>query len=426
MQTDLQNFIHHHGLFDKEDLILVAVSGGIDSMVLANLLIVEGLKIGVAHCNYQLRGVESIKDTEFVAEWCKLNHIPFFLKKIDTETLVKSSGSSVQMIAREERYAFFNQLMDEHNYRFTAIAQHSDDRIETILLNVLRGTGVKGYAGIRAKRDRFVRPLLFASKDEIKTFAEKNEIGYREDASNIKTDYLRNWVRLRLLPMLRQIDSSIDEKLNQFGERVESDLDNYQNWIDQQLNDLSDKLDENQISISAVNQANAPFTLLKELLQPYGFSSHQVFQLLDMLYSESGAEVSNNQLRIIRDRENLLLVEKKEFEEPILAFEQVNRDQLETFITPESMAIVDDDQVDVNNLRLRHWKEGDRFKPLGMKNWKKLSDFFIDEKISMVDKERTWLLTHNDDILWIVGHRLDDRFKITDRTQKVLKITVSS
>ncbi|MFC2175617.1 tRNA lysidine(34) synthetase TilS [Bacteroidota bacterium] len=422
MQNNIDRFIHQHQLFTKEETVLVAVSGGVDSMVLAQLLLDNGYRIAVAHCNFQLRAEDSERDMEFVSDWCKRHKIPFHCKRIPTKELVVNSGSSTQMVARNERYQFFSDLMDEHNYSVTATAHHAGDKVETILINVLRGTGVRGLAGIRVKRDRYVRPILFASKDEIRAYADQNGIANREDKSNAKIDYQRNWVRLRLLPMLRQIDPDVDEKLILFGNYVEKKLSVCQRWIEIEKVNLFDENNPRVIPMARLNQSLVPFTLMKEILHPFGFSTHQVFEVLNLANSESGLEVASGQLRVVRNRGSLLLDAMVEQEKPTLTLDEVDRKDVISFETPNNIALLDAEKLDKKDLKLRHWGEGDRFKPLGMKNWKKLSDFFIDQKLSVIDKKNVWLLTYKGEIVWVIGHRIDDRFKITKETQKVLKI----
>ena len=194
--------------------ILVAVSGGVDSMVLASMLFEEGFPIGIAHCNYQLRGADSDADEKLVRNWCAEHNVPFHLKKVNTNKLATESNSSIQMVAREERYLFFEELMTDHGYVATALAHHANDRVESLIMNVLRGTGFRGLQGMPSKRDKFIRPLLSVTKDEIREYAKLNNVLFREDASNSKTDYQRNWVRLRVLPMLQAHNENTTEQNN--------------------------------------------------------------------------------------------------------------------------------------------------------------------------------------------------------------------
>lgn len=422
MENKFVRHIKQKHLFEKRDRILVAVSGGVDSMVLSFLLLGAGYDIAIAHCNYQLRGEDSETDEKLVRMWASQSGIPFHSKRIDTEKLVEESNGSVQMVAREERYRFFSGLMQKHGYAATALAHHADDRIESLLINVLRGTGIRGLVGMRVKRDRYVRPLLFSTKVEIRQYAEQHGIPFREDASNAEIGHKRNWVRLRLLPMLRKTDPKIDGKLLSFSERVENELPDYMGWVEEEKTEL---LSKDGISIPKLRSSKYPFTILKEIMGPKGFSSDQVFQLLGMLDGESGSEVGNDHYRIVKDREHLIVSERDhDVEKPKLTFELLPRSEIDSLKTKAHIALFDADKIRPENLKLRHWKDGDRFRPLGMQGWKKLSDFFIDEKISVLEKEQIWLLLYNGEIVWIIGKRPDERFKVTGSTERVLKVCI--
>ncbi|MBL4587039.1 MAG: tRNA lysidine(34) synthetase TilS, partial [Flavobacteriales bacterium] len=373
---------------------------------------------------YQLRGKHSEQDEMLVKNWAAENGIPFHCKKIETKKLVEESNNSVQMVAREERYRFFYELMQKHKYAVTALAHHADDRVESLLMNVLRGTGIRGLVGMPVKREKYVRPLLFSNKKEIRDYAKKHTIPFREDASNASIDYKRNWVRLRLLPMLRKKDSSIDEKLFSFCKRAENELPNYGEWVEKERGKL---VSNDEISIPKLSSHRYPFTILKEILKPKGFSSDQVFQLLGMLESESGTAVSSAAFCVAKDRERFIVSEKNQNDKkPKLTFNLLERDEVSTIKTPPHIALIDADLVgafgNVPELKLRKWNTGDRFKPLGMHGWKKLSDFFIDEKMSILEKQQIWLLIYMEEIIWVVGRRSDDRFKVTSETKKVLKV----
>jgi tRNA(Ile)-lysidine synthase len=411
------------GYSGSNNRILVTVSGGADSMVLASLMHENGFQIAVAHCNYQLRGADSDADEKLVKDWCSERQISFHSKRVQTQKLVDETNESIQMVARKVRYAFFDELMKEYDYATTALAHNLDDRIESLLINVLRGTGFRGLQGMPSQRKEIIRPLSGISKDEIRTYAEKNGIPFREDASNAETYYLRNWVRLRLLPMLHQIDSDSFSKLQKLTERTEKEISNYDNWIGEKL---SEATSENGLFVESIQNSEVPFTLLKEFLKPKGFSSDQVFEVLDILNSESGKEVVSETHRVVKSRNQLIVSEiELSVNKPDLHFEVIERSDLKSLRQPQNVALVDSNLVNLNEdkLVLRKWKKGDRFQPLGMKGWKKLSDFFIDEKLSIIEKEQLWLLTYQNEIVWVVGHRIDNRFKVTGETEKVLKIT---
>ena len=421
MQNRFLESMKQLGLPNDGEPILAAVSGGVDSMVLLNLLYENDYSVEVAHCNYQLRGVDSDADESLVRNWCDERSIPFYLKRIETESLVKKSNASVQMVAREERYSFFEELLVANNYQAVALAQHADDRVESLLLNVLRGTGFRGLQGMPVKRGKYVRPLLTFRKAEIRKHAEKLNVRFREDASNQETYYQRNWVRLRLMPMLEAKIPHAFDMLLQLCKRVEKEQPKYESWISAESSKIKS---DNLVSIDAVFNCAAPFTLLKELLQPLGFNSDMVFEVLGVLNSESGAEIQSESHRITKDRSHLVISELGiNSAMPKLSFQTLNRNQFDSLITDSNVALLDADKLDESKLKLRKWKQGDRFKPLGMNCWKLLSDFFIDQKLSVPEKDKIWLLTFHENVVWIVGHRIDNRYKITEDTQKVLKVT---
>ena len=403
---------------------LVAVSGGVDSMALASLLLESCYSIAVAHCNYQLRGADSDADEVLVRNWCSERNVPFHLKKVETKKLAEDSDSSIQMIARDERYRFFEELMNEYGYAATALAHHANDRVESLLMNVLRGTGFRGLQGMPSKRDTYIRPLLGFTKGEILDCAQFNNVPFREDASNAETYYQRNWIRLRVLPMLQASDENAFEKLLQLCERAESELPDYKNWIRERHEEIRT---DTRISIKKLQQSKAPFIILKELLEQKGFTSNHIFELLDILDSESGSEVPSEMHRVIKDRDELLISKLSQNEiPPELQFEIFERSQIQSLKTEANVALLDADKVNQSEMKIRKWQQGDKFKPLGMKGWKLLSDFFIDQKLSVPEKEQAWLLTHQNEIVWVIGQRLDDRFKVAYSTQKVLKISSDS
>ncbi len=395
-------------------------------MVLATLMYENGFTIAVAHCNYQLRGADSDLDEKLVSDWCAERQIPFHSRKVSTQKLVDETNDSIQMVARKARYSFFAELKAEHGYATTAIAHNLDDRIESVLMNVLRGTGFRGLQGMPSKRKGLIRPLIAVSKQEIRAYANERCVPYRYDASNSETYYVRNWVRLRLIPMLEQIEPDALIKLQKLTERAEKELPDYNRWVDKQLSYLSS---EGGLSVKELKESPVPFTLLREFLGPKGFSTEQVFEVLEILDSDSGKEVSNATHRVVKDRDQLIVVEKSESETlPLLSYELIHREELNSLKVPKNVALLDAELIGErteldSNLVLRKWEQGDRFKPLGMKGWKKLSDFFIDGKLSMIEKEQAWLLTIGNEIVWVVGMRIDDRFKVSETTKKVLRIT---
>ena len=437
MQNKFLSAMEGFGVSNSLKPILVAVSGGLDSIVLATFLHENGYQIGVAHCNYQLRGAESDADEELVRSWCEEREISFHVKNVETQKLADQTNRSIQMIARDERYSFFDSLRKEHGYVFTALAHHANDRVESLLINVLRGTGFRGLQGMPSKREGIIRPLIGFTKKQLRGCAQESNVQFRDDASNLETYYQRNWVRLRLLPMLEHADANAFAQLLKLCERAEGEIPNYDNWVVEKLEGW--KLEKNILSVREIQESKVPFTLLNEFLRTKGFSSEQVFEVLSILDSVSGSQVCSGTYRVTKDRDCLIVSEIEVSEiQPKLSFELILRSELKTLKTPINIALIDANLLDVYlnapistdsqnpDLQLRKWQKGDRFKPLGMKGWKKLSDFFIDEKLSILEKEQVWVLTFEREIVWVIGKRLDDRFKVSQSTQKVLKVTVDS
>lgn len=406
-----------------DDPVLVAVSGGMDSMVLLHMLHRIGIRVAVAHCNFGLRGKESDEDEKLVRDYCQQRGIPFHTTRFDTKAHAEKSNSSVQMVARDLRYGFFKDLMGTHSYRLTALAHHADDRIETLVLNVLRGTGLRGLQGMPSVRGPFIRPLITYLKKELEEFAAQHEIPFREDASNSDAKYRRNRVRLHLLPMLRLLRPDAEKRLLHFAERVENSISDFDRWVDVQRNHLSTFHDNTlHIDREKLNVCPYPFTILKEIIGPMGFSSEQVFELLQKWKAQSGILDSASH-RIFIEKDAFVIFGKDVLETtPRFSVERMLLEDVRSLDTPPDTIIVDAGLVNPDRLSVRKWAEGDRFRPFGMKGTKKLSDYLIDNKFTASQKATTWLLMDGENIVWVMGHRMDDRFKVTDRTKQVLRI----
>ncbi|MCF8258299.1 MAG: tRNA lysidine(34) synthetase TilS [Flavobacteriales bacterium] len=424
MENRVREFLTDAGI-TPQDTTLVAVSGGLDSMVLLYLLYRFDISVAVAHGNFGLRGEQSDGDEQLVRDYCDQRSIPFHFRRFDTEALAERSNSSVQMVARDLRYNYFIELMKEHGHRFTALAHHADDRIESLVLNVLRGTGLRGFQGMPSVRGQFIRPLISFRRTELENFARLNDIPFRTDASNADTKYRRNRVRLQLLPMLRLHRPNADALLLHFAERVEKCLPDFEKWAEIQTGQLAlFSNDALRVDRKKLNAHPYPFTILKETIGPLGFSSEQVFGLLHSKEARSGVMDSGSH-RLFVEENDLMIFENSVFEtEPHLAMELMQLNEVLSLDTPPDTIIIDADSVNLDSLHVRKWNEGDRFRPFGMKGTKKLSDFFIDNKFSPSQKAMTWLLVHGRDIIWVMGHRMDDRFKVEERTEHVLRITM--
>jgi len=434
----LENFkayIHQHALFQATDKILLAVSGGKDSVLMAHLFKLSGFDFGIAHCNFNLRADESQRDEAFVKMLAATLDVPFYVTHFKTKDFAATQKVSTQMAARTLRYQWFETLRLSEQYDFIALAQHQDDAIETVLLNLTRGTGIAGLHGILPKREKLVRPLLFLSASEIKDMVEAHQIAYVEDSSNLSTDYARNKIRLNVIPHLKALNPNLDETFRHNIQRF-SDTELVLQQVVATLK--KELLQENKgryyLSIPAVETLNPKHLLLFELLRPFGFSEAVVAELLDGLGKQSGTTFFSPTYRMIIDRGQLIidplagpigaianvLVHADDEVVVFGAHQLIVRKSLElNFKRDNNLAYVDAEKL-IFPLVLRSRQAGDKFKPLGMDNDKKLSDFFINEKIPLADKERVPLLVNgNGEMIWVAGWRQDNRYRLTAATKQV-------
>jgi tRNA(Ile)-lysidine synthase len=422
MLERIEHYLRNQHLTET-DTLLVAVSAGVDSMTLLHALTHLNVKVAVAHCNYGLRGGDSDADEALVQQFCIAHSIPFHATKCETQVMADASGTSVQMVARNLRYSFFEGIMDGCGYRFTLLAHHADDRVESLLLNLIRGTGYRGLMGMPSKRGRFLRPMLSIRRSEIETYTTENLVPFRSDASNQETKYRRNRVRLQLLPMLRLLVSDIDDRLIQLCENFERHLPAFEDRIAAEMHSLSEfhdgvlRLDRNAVLLHPFR-----FTLTKELLRPMGFSSAQVHELLHLLPTSFGM-LETGSHRLYAQGDAYVIVSKEALNTPPELSKSVEpRSAYESVKSDLNTVLLDADLIDPNALTVRKWAAGDRLRPLGMKGSKNVSDLLTDRKLSPSDKDRTWVLTNGEMIVWVIGHRMDDRFKVTEKTLRVLEI----
>ena len=435
----LRRYIDEEGLCRPSDRILLTVSGGVDSMVMAHLMTAAGYDCGVAHCNFSLRGQESDDDETFVRAWAAGRDLPFFFVRFDTEAYAAEHGLSIQMAARDLRYAWFRETAVAEGYDRIALAHNRNDVAETFLINLTRGTGLRGLSGIPPRHGLLMRPLLFARRDEIEAFARREGIAWRDDSSNRSVKYTRNKIRHVILPAFEELNPSFVDTLAATAARLAASgavFDKYMEQVRPQFFLRQDK--RMLIPLEKLREAQARAAILFELLSPLDFSPATTGEILKALDSPPGKQFFSPTHRLIKDRDFLIITplgEKDEKErryyieegmtgvgEPLrLRITSFARD--DTFVIPRSpdIAVIDYDRLSWP-LVLRRWQPGDYFRPLGMQGMKKLSDFFIDRKLSLDEKEELWLVTEGDRIVWIPGMRLDDRYKITDDTKKILKI----
>lgn len=436
-----ERYIAEHKLATKESRILLTVSGGVDSMVMMHLFVKAGYTVGVAHCNFCLRGTESEEDEQLVASESEKLGVAHYNRRFDTKGEMALTGESVQMAARRLRYTWFAELCADEGYDTIAVAHHADDSIETFFINLLRGTGLKGLTGINVLNGKVVRPLIFASRHEIKEYAKSNHIPYREDSSNRSTKYLRNKIRLGIVPRLREI-------VPHFTAIMSSNIDRLtetQRFINHAINKIARDAVENigREEIIYPDRIDPGFPLnfvIYELMsQNYGFRGDVVDSLCEALKAgATGRRFYSKDWVAFVDRGRIVISRIEADDECevavnlaktkvycggyVLYLEKLDVDAVEDLRVPEHIALLDLDTL-TEPLTLRKWREGDRFVPLGMTDEKKVSDFLIDNKVSMVEKQHQFVLTSGEEIVWLVGRRIDNRNKITSRTENVLRIT---
>ena len=436
-----EKYIEENELFSHNDKLLLAVSGGVDSMVMMALMAAAGYNFGVAHCNFQLRGAESDEDELLVEREAKRLGVEFYNKRFDTVAEMERTGESMEMAARRIRYQWFRELCDEYGYSAIAIAHHSNDSIETFFINMLRGTGLRGLTGINTQLGRVVRPVMFATRRDLHDYAVVHHIPFREDSSNRSTKYLRNKVRLGLVPMLKEIKPQFTtimrrniSRLSQAQEFITASVEIIKQEVIERNNGI-DTLYVGRIASSLPRN----YVIYEILNSEYGFKGDVVDALCHALDSDStGRRFYAREWVAVVDRGNVVvsrIMEDDSCETLVeqrmqrayaggaaLYMEYCNIDFIDSYDLGDNVALIDADKLQYP-LRLRRWKEGDWFVPLGMSGRKKLSDYLIDKKVSIAEKKRQFVLLSGDDIVWVVGRRLDDRFCITRTTENVLKIT---
>ena len=435
----LQHYIDEQELCAPGDRILLTVSGGVDSMVMAQLMTAAGYECGVAHCNFSLRRQESDDDEMFVRAWAAARDLPFFFVRFDTKAYAAEHGLSIQMAARDLRYAWFRETARAEGYDRIALAHNRNDVAETFLINLTRGTGLRGLTGIRPRQDLLIRPLLFARRDEIEAYARREGIAWRDDSSNRSVRYTRNKIRHEILPLFEELNPSFVDTLAATAARLSATEEVFEKYLDEMRPQLLlEQGDRQLIPLEKLRRAPARAAILFELLSPLGFSPATTGHILKALDSTPGRQFFSPTHRLLKDRDFLIITplsgeegqERRYYiEEGMTGLSEPLRLRLtaferdDTFVIPRdpAVAVIDYDKLSWP-LVLRHWQPGDYFRPLGMEGMKKLSDFFIDEKVPRDEKEKIWLITEGDRIVWIPGMRLDDRYKITDDTKKILQI----
>ncbi len=463
MISSFVNYIKKENLFSPTEKILLTVSGGIDSTLMCELFHKAGLKFGIAHCNFLLRAEESDGDEVFVSALAERFNVPFHSVSFNTSTYAKKNKLSIQVAARQLRYQWFEEIRKNYAYNYIATAHHQDDSIETFFINLIRGTGISGLHGILPKQGTIIRPMLFTTKKEIDTYIKKNKLKHREDSSNASDKYVRNKIRHFVTPVLKELNPCIENTIIQNIQHLRDVELIYRNDIEtKRAKIVKQEKGTIFISIPRLKKLNPFSTYLYEFLKPFNYNASTVDEIISAFGGESGKQFFSGTHRLIKDREYLIIEprtkkqevrtgnqemrtknqekrdrsqeEKNEIKDSTrkilknqknieidnlkLNFSKLSNSFNTELQNPNSVANLDYDKLEFP-LEIRKWKKGDTFYPLGMKGKKKLSDFFIDKKLSINQKENVWLLTSMGKIVWVIGQRIDEHFKITDKTQKI-------
>jgi tRNA(Ile)-lysidine synthase len=433
MIDKLKNHVAHNFPFLRSKKLLLATSGGLDSMVMAHLFHKLEYKVAIVHCNFQLRGMESFGDQNFVQDYAEANEIPIFVTQFDTEAFAKDYKLSTQVAARDLRYNWFYELLETENYDYILTGHHADDNIETFLINLSRGTGLEGLVGIPEQNDKIIRPLLLFSRAEIANYANEHGIQWREDSSNASDKYLRNKIRHDLVPLLKELNPqfiSSFQKTQSFLQESQQMVEDASIMVYQQV--AKQEEDEIRFDLNQLKKLPNYRSYLYQWLNEFGFLAwDDVYDLVD---SQSGKQVFSPNFRLLKDRDFLILcpinteievqdyfIDKdiKEVNIPLnLSFCKVN----ELSVPSNTAIFVDQDKLEFP-LVLRRWRQGDYFQPFGMDGKsKKVSKLFKDEKLSLIEKEKAWILWSGETIVWVVGIRQDEQFRVSNATQNILKI----
>lgn len=436
-------FIKKEQLFKKEQKILLTVSGGVDSIVMCDLFHKAGYSFGIAHCNFKLRGKESEDDKKFVSELAARYNVPFAWKSFDTQPYAEKKKISIQMAARELRYEWMKRYAKDKKYNFIATAHHLDDSIETFFINILRGTGIAGLQGVPLKQGIIIRPLLFANKKMIRDYAEQENLTWREDSSNLTDKYLRNNIRHHLIPSLKKLNAGFEKTITKELSYLKDAADIFKKFIDEKKKEIVvEKGKSILLNIKKLKDSGHAETILHELLRAYDFTPETTELIAQRMYTTAGKKFLSPTYRLIKDRDFLVLTPNPsakgksgylikegqgEFKNADLHLKIESMAGNLSQVKDKSASVAYFDQALVSfPLRIRKWKPGDSFHPLGMTGKKKLSDFFIDKKLPVNEKESTYVLESDGEIIWVIGHRIDDRYKLLSSTKKILRLSILS
>lgn len=436
MQDQFHQFVANYQLQEKS--LLIAVSGGVDSMVLANLCRLNKLKFVVAHCNFQLRNKESDLDEVLVSDWCKQYKIPCFVQKMKTKAYALQHKTSTQVAARELRYNWFEELREQEKLDYILTAHHGDDDAETFLINFIRGTGLKGLTGIPQKNDKVLRPLLKVPKNEIIDWAKAHQVDWREDASNASLNYLRNRVRNQIIPLIKKENPNFLASFQQTHQH----LNEAQNLIEDYIHTVANQVVKKEagtvfINLKKLQEFPNQTAILYQLLNQYQFTAWQ--DIAHLINAANGKKVSAPNYWLMKDGDFLVLTEKNHISKEIDEIQIHNSNELVNFdnfilkLSEYKGKIKKEKQyayflkADLAfPLQLRKWKQTDFFVPFGMNGKKKVSDFLNDEKVPKHLKSEVWVLLNKNEIIWVVGYRTSQNYKIKTEDQKCIQFKLSS
>ena len=440
MKNKVADFIAKHQLLSHDALHVVALSGGADSVALLLILKQLGYRIEAAHCNFHLRGEESLRDEDFVKSLCQTHDIPLHLIHFDTKEYATLHQVSIEMAARDLRYGYFHQLCQDIGASTICVAHHRDDAVETLLMNLIRGAGIHGLTGIRPKNGQIVRPLLCLSRQEIEDYLHRIHQDYVVDSTNLVDDVVRNKIRLRILPLLCEINPNVAENIDKTAHYLQQAEKIFNNTLSLQINSLIEReegSESQKVAIPSLQQLPSPEAFLHEWLTPFGFNSCQTEQIFAHLNGESGREFSTASHTLLIDRNQLIL---EPLQTPMKAMKIPETGHYRytdniRFLFEISNAISISNSVfcatlDIADIQfpltIRPVQTGDKFCPLGMKGHRLISDFLTDQKLSLLEKRRQLVVTDaHGEILWLVGLRIDHRYRVTNTTSSILRITVA-
>jgi tRNA(Ile)-lysidine synthase len=416
LKRKVKQFIEHEGLLEKGDKVLVGLSGGADSVALLRVLLQLGYTCEAAHCNFHLRGAESNRDEAFVTDLCQQLNVPLQVKQFQTKAYAKKKGISIEMAARDLRYDWFARTAEKLDCAVIAVAHHQDDSIETFLLNLIRGTGLKGLRGMHPEHFGVIRPLLCVNREEVLDYLKHLKQPYVTDSTNLQTDFTRNKIRLELLPLLESINPAIKQRLLLTMDHLKEALLIYYKGI---FDGMMRVMDEKGINIEKLLAEPSPQSLLYEYLSPSGFNESQISDIMQALKRQSGKVFTSKDVRVIKDRTHLIMEDIEEPTPPELEQEELPYTPDFKIPKDKDVACIDADKLN-GDVNVRLWEHGDWFIPFGMKGKKLISDFLTDLKKSVSEKDQQYLLCCGDEVVWVIGERIDNRYRVDNHTKRVI------